>query len=163
MNSQIHNSEGKNFWKLNINKKYLNKKGRPFSVSLPKEIKLFSEVAGLIVGEGFIGDRTFIFANSNEKAIDEVLDFLKQFNFPIKMYLEISVKNKPKIFKDQSKNFWENYLKIKIKRVRLRKTASLPVQAKTAKHHSLSLTQIEPKDDPGAFFTTSPRLIQVRI
>ena len=29
---------------LNINKKYLNKKGRPFSVSLPKEIKLFSEL-----------------------------------------------------------------------------------------------------------------------
>lgn len=106
---------------LNINKKYINKKGRPFSVSLPKEIKIFSEVAGLIVGEGFIGDRTFVFANSNEKAIDEVLDFLKQFNFPIKMYLEISVKNKSKIFKDQSKNFWEKHLKTNIKRVRLRK------------------------------------------
>ena len=110
--------QGNNF---NIIKKYKNKKGRPFSLKLPNQIIISPEVVGLIVGEGYIGSRTFIFANSNEEAISEVIDFLKQFNLPIKMYLEISIKNKEKDFEKECNRFWENYLKINIKRVRLRK------------------------------------------
>jgi len=106
---------------LNINKKYKNKKGRPFSLKLPVNVKITPEAVGLIVGEGYIGSRHFVFANSNEKAISEVLDFLKQFNLPIKMYLEISIKNKEKNFEIECKKFWENYLKKELKRIRLRK------------------------------------------
>ncbi len=106
---------------LYVIKKYINKRGRPFSINLLKEIKLSPEALGLIVGEGFVGDRNFIFANSNEKAIKEVLDFLKQFNLPIKKYLEISIKNKPDSFKNQCKIFWESYFKTSITKIRLRK------------------------------------------
>lgn len=106
---------------LDIIKKYKNKKGRPFSLKLPKQIIVSPEVIGLIVGEGYIGNRTLIFANSNEDAISKVIDFLKQFNLSIKMYLEISIKNKEKDFEKECKKFWENYLKTNLKRVRLRK------------------------------------------
>lgn len=106
---------------LKIIKKYKNRRGRPFSIILPKEIKISPEAVGLIVGEGFIGDRNFVFANSNEKAITEVLFFLKQFKLPLKFYLEISIKNKSKNFINQSKKFWENYLNTNINRIRLRK------------------------------------------
>lgn len=109
---------------LDIDKKYKSKKGRPFSLKLPPNIKITPEVVGLIVGEGYIGCRHFVFANSNEKAISEVLDFLKQFNLPIKMYLEISIKNKEKKFEIECKKFWENYLKRELKRIRLRKEFS---------------------------------------
>lgn len=105
---------------LNITKKYNEKRGRPFSVMMPKEIKISPEVVGLIVGEGFIGNRNFIFANSNERAIKEVIDFLKQFNLPLKFYLEISVKNQSKEYVEKSKHFWENYLKLKLNKIRLR-------------------------------------------
>ncbi|MBI5148116.1 hypothetical protein HZA33_00370 [Candidatus Pacearchaeota archaeon] len=104
---------------MKIIKKYKDKRGGPFFVTLPKEIKISLEVIGLIVGEGYIG-RNFIFANSNEKAIDEILCFLNQFKLPIKTYLEISIKNKQADFKNQCKKFWENHLKIKIKKTRLR-------------------------------------------
>lgn len=106
---------------LDITKKYKNKKGRPLSSKLPKQIIVSPEVVGLIVGEGYIGDRNFVFANSNEKAISEVIDFLKQFNLSIKMYLEISIKNKKKYFEDECREFWESYLKTTLKRIRLRK------------------------------------------
>ncbi|MBS3163666.1 hypothetical protein J4427_03175, partial [Candidatus Woesearchaeota archaeon] len=62
-----------------------------------------------------------VFANSNERAIDEFLNFLKPFNLKTDFYLEISIKNKSKKFIEKSVNFWENYLNIKLKRVRLRK------------------------------------------
>lgn len=107
--------------KLNITKKYYHKKGRPFSLKLSEKIIISPEVVGLIVGEGYVGNRNFVFANSNEKAITEVLDFLKQFNLPIKISLEISIKDKGKIFENECKEFWEKYLKTNIKRVRLRK------------------------------------------
>ncbi|GEM_PF-4289877 len=103
-----------------INKRYKNKRGRPFSLTLPNQIMISPEVAGLIVGEGYIGDRNFVFANSNEEAITKVIDFLKQFNLPIKMYLEVSMKNKEKYFEKECKEFWETYLETNLKRVRLR-------------------------------------------
>jgi len=102
-------------------KEYKNKKGRPFSITLPKTIKASPETVGLIVGEGFIGDRNFVFANSNEKSIDEIWEFLKQFKIPIKYYLEISIKNKSKKFINDSKKFWEKHINLKIDRIRLRK------------------------------------------
>lgn len=105
---------------LNVTKKYKDKRGRPFSLKLLKQIIISPEVVGLIVGEGYIGNRNFIFANSNREAIEEVINFLKQFNMPIKMYLEISTKNKQKDYEKQCKEFWEDCLKIKLKRVRLR-------------------------------------------
>ncbi len=106
---------------LDITKKYKNKKGRPFFIKLPEQIIIPPDIVGLIVGEGYIGDRNFVFANSNERAINGVINFLRQFNLPIKMYLEISTKNKHKNFENECRRFWENYLKIKLKRVRLRK------------------------------------------
>jgi len=105
---------------LQINKIYIGKRGRPFSITLPREINISPEVVGLIVGEGFIGDRHFVFANSNEKAITEILRFLKQFNLPIKFYLELSIKKQPKNFINKSKKFWEKYLEINLDRIRLR-------------------------------------------
>jgi len=105
---------------LNITKKYKNKKGRPFSLNLPSKILVSPEVIGLIVGEGYIGSRNFVFANSNDKAISEVINFLKQFNLPIKMYLEISMKNKGEGFENECRGFWENYFKRELKRMRIR-------------------------------------------
>jgi len=111
----------KNKDKLKIVKNYKNKKGRPFSIILPTYIKISPEVVGLIVGEGFIGKRHFVFANSNKNAINEVLKFLKQFNLPLRFYLEISVKNKSRNFVDKCILFWKNQFNIKFDRVRLRK------------------------------------------
>jgi hypothetical protein len=106
---------------LQINKKHTNKRGRPFSMNLSKDIIISPETIGLIVGEGFIGDRHFVFANSNEKAVKEVMHFLKQFNLPVKCYLELSIKGQPKKFINTSKKFWEKHLKIKLSKLRLRK------------------------------------------
>jgi len=106
---------------LDITKKYKNKRGRPFSISLLDEIKVYPETVGLIVGEGFISDRHFVFANSNDNATHLVRDFLKQFNLPIRIYLEISTKGKSKAFIKECVNFWEKCLSIKIKKIRLRK------------------------------------------
>jgi len=104
-----------------VHKRYRDKQGRPFSLMLPGQIITSPEVVGLIVGEGYIGDRNFVFANSNEEAITKIIDFLRQFNLPIKMYLEISVKNKEKYFEKECIEFWETYLKTNLKRVRLRR------------------------------------------
>ncbi len=106
--------------KLQVNKIYINKRGRPFSIGLPIEIRIASEAVGLIVGEGFISDRHFVFANSNEKAVTEVIGFLKQFNLSIKFYLELSIKGQPKGFINKSKKFWEKYLEINLNKIRLR-------------------------------------------
>lgn len=107
--------------KLHINKKRINKRGRLFSTILPKTIKISPEAVGLIVGEGFIGERSFVFANSNEKAIREIIDFLKQFKVPLKFYLEISMKEKSKNFIKDSQRFWKQSLNLDINRVRLRR------------------------------------------
>jgi len=72
--------------RLGVIKKYKNKRGRSFSISLPKKIKISPSVVGLIVGEGFLGRRHFVFANSNEKAIEVVLEFLQQFDLPRTWY-----------------------------------------------------------------------------
>ena len=111
--------ENKNL--LEIEKKYKNHKGNNFSTNLPKQIKISPEAVGLIVGEGFISKRHFVFANCNKKAVDIILDFLRQFNLQLKFYLEISVKNKPKEFVRECINFWERHLKFKINKIRLRK------------------------------------------
>jgi len=95
--------------------------GRPYSIILPNKIKISPEVVGLFVGEGYNNDSSIIFANSNEIAIDKFLDFIKQFNLRINFYLEISIKNKSKKFIQESVNFWEDHLGIKLKRIRLRK------------------------------------------
>lgn len=100
---------------------YKKGKKRPMPVKIPKEIKISPQTVGLIVGEGYIGDRVFVFANSNEKAIDLVLEFIKQFNLPIKNYLEVSTKNMPKDFAQKSSHFWEKHMNTKISRTRERK------------------------------------------
>lgn len=98
----------------------ISKQGRPQLVKLPSKLTISPEVAGLIVGEGYLGGRSFVFANSNENAIDLVLDFLKQFKIPLRIYLEISTKNVSKDFIKKSQDFWENHLNIKLYRVRKR-------------------------------------------
>jgi hypothetical protein len=105
---------------LQVNKIYLNKKGRPFYANLPKEIRISPEAVGLIVGEGYLGGRSFVFANSNENAIDLVLNFLRQFKTPLRIYLEISTKNVSKNFIKKSQSFWESHLNIKLDRIRER-------------------------------------------
>ncbi len=85
------------------------------------KIKIKPEVVGLIDAEGYIGDRVFIFANSNQRIIKEIINFLSQFNLELKTYLEISTKNINKNFIKKAKKCWEKSLKIKIKRVRERK------------------------------------------
>ena len=105
---------------LQVNKIYLNKKGRSFYTNLPKEIRISPKVVGLIVGEGYLGGRSFVFANSNENAIDLVLNFLKQFKIPLRIYLEISTKNVSKNFIKKSQSFWESHLNIKLDRIRER-------------------------------------------
>jgi hypothetical protein len=106
---------------LCVTKVYKSKKGKPFSTTVPKQIRISPAVVGLIVGEGSIGERHFVFANSNEKAINEVLEFLKQFNLPMRFYLEISVKNRSRTFINKCVYFWKNRFKIKLDRIRLRK------------------------------------------
>ncbi len=117
-----------------IKRQYKNGRGRPFSIKLPKRITISPETAGLIVGEGFSSKYSFVFANSNEKIIDEVLYFLKQFNLPIKMYIEISMKNKADRFISECKQFWETHLKLIIERIRLRREFK-----SLAKHGTLHL------------------------
>ena len=106
---------------LKIKKIYKHEKGRHLSIILPYEIRISPEVVGLIVGEGFIGDRIFIFANSNGKSIEYVSDFLKQFKLPIKFYLEISTRGTSKKFINESKKFWNKQMNTKINKIRLRK------------------------------------------
>lgn len=106
---------------LQVNKIYLKRKERSFYLNLPKKIRISPEVVGLIVGEGYLGGRHFVFANSNEKAIDLVLDFLEQFKVPLRIYLEISTKNVSKEFIKKSQFFWENRLYIKLDKIRERK------------------------------------------
>ncbi|MBU2633687.1 MAG: hypothetical protein KJ674_00420 [Nanoarchaeota archaeon] len=118
--SENYNKIKKNSY-IFINKKYKSKEVKIIPVKFPQEIKILPETIGLMVGEGYFGIRSFTFANSNEVAIDDVIDFLKQFNLPIKIYLEVSTKNIPKNFEEKSKKFWENHLKTKIKRVRVRR------------------------------------------
>lgn len=97
-----------------------SKQGRPRLVKLPSKLTISPEVAGLIVGEGYLGGRYFVFANSNENAIDLVLNFLKQFKLPLRIYLEISTKNVSNEFIKKSQYFWENHLNIKLDRIRER-------------------------------------------
>jgi len=105
---------------LLIKKSYKNKRGRPFSVNLPKIIKISPEAAGLFVGEGYLGRGCIVFANSNERAIDIMIEFLKQFNIPLKFYLEISTKGESNDLLKKCKIFWEKHLGIKLNRIRLR-------------------------------------------
>ncbi|MAG45674.1 MAG: hypothetical protein CMH63_02810 [Nanoarchaeota archaeon] len=95
--------------------------GKDAPIILPKQIKISPEVVGLIVGEGFIGERHFVFANSNERVIKTVKEFLIQLGLPIRNYLEISIKNQSKNFIKECKDFWEKNENIKIERIRLRK------------------------------------------
>ena len=105
---------------LKVTKKYHKKRGSPFSVELPSKIKISPEAVGLIVGEGFIGGRQFIFANSNGNAVDEILKFLSQFRFDLKFYLEISIKERPESYIKEAVHFWESHLNRKMGGVRLR-------------------------------------------
>ncbi len=107
----------KNF--LEVNKIQKNKKLK--IIKIPKKISISPEAVGLIVGEGYLGGRSFIFANSNENAIKIVLKFLKQFKIPIRIYLEISTKNTHKTFLKNCKKYWEDTLHINLTRIRERK------------------------------------------
>ncbi|MDP3917907.1 MAG: hypothetical protein Q8Q30_01900 [Candidatus Woesebacteria bacterium] len=112
---------------LFIIRKPKSNKGRPSFLTTPKKIKISPEAVGLIVGEGYMGSH-FVFANSNEKAIDEILFFLKQFKMPLKFYLEISVKNQPDEFVKICKKFWQEHLHLALDRIRLRKEFNSEVQ-----------------------------------
>ena len=94
-------------------------RGQKTQFIFPDKIKIKPSTAGLIVGEGYF-KRNFIFCNSNETVIKEIMDFLFQFNFKLHFVLEIAMKNMPKKFINESKIKWEELIKNKIKRIRLR-------------------------------------------
>jgi hypothetical protein len=110
--------ENKN--ELCVIRRYNNIKRKPFVLKLPKQIKITPEAVGLIIGEGYF-ESFFVFANSNKKAIREILKFLSQFRLNIINYLELSVKNMPQNFIQRSKQFWKKELDFPIQRIRLRK------------------------------------------
>ena len=58
----------------------------------PKQIELTPRVVGLIIGEGYIDDSRFAFANSNEKIIKHILKFLSQFEISPFLVLEVATK-----------------------------------------------------------------------
>jgi len=96
-------------------------KSNPPVFIFPNKIKIKPEVVGLIVGEGFINGRIFIFANSNKRVIREVKEFMSQFKIDLKSYLEISTKNVSKGFIESAKIFWERILNNKIQKIRCRR------------------------------------------
>lgn len=87
----------------------------------PKQIDITPCVVGLIIGEGYIDDRQFVFANSNERIIRIILEFLSQFKISSSFVLEVATKNVNINFVEKSKKEWEKVLNKKILRVRLRK------------------------------------------
>lgn len=95
--------------------------GRPAYAQLPKKIVMSSEMLGLIVGEGHIDDHRFIIANSEEKIILEIFNFLSQFPHKVSAYVEVCTKNTNKNFPNKCKIFWENKLKIKLRSIRISK------------------------------------------
>lgn len=101
-----------------IIKKY---KGRNVKFLFPNKIKITPCVVGLIIGEGYIDDKQFVFANSNDKIIKYVLEFISQFNIYPSFVLEIATKNTDSIFIDKSKTSWEEIINKKISNIRLRK------------------------------------------
>ena len=94
-------------------------RSRPTSFIFPRIIKIKSSTAGLIVGEGYIGS-SFIFCNSNEKIIINILNFLSQFDVKAHFSLEVAMKNMEKEFIETSKKKWENIIKEEIKKIRIR-------------------------------------------
>jgi len=118
---------------IDLTRTFGGRGGRPIHISLPKQIKILPEVAGLFVGEGFFG-RSIVFANSNEAAVEEVLEFLRQFNFPVKAYLEISTKDAQNSFVDKCLEFWHKQIDVEISRVRQRREFS-----NTTKHGTIHL------------------------
>lgn len=108
--------------KLTMKRIIKNYKGRNVEFDFPIYIKINPSTAGLIVGEGYIDERQFVFANSNEKAIKSVLEFLSQFNINnIKFTLELSIKNMKNDFIEKSRTKWENIIHDRITKIRLRK------------------------------------------
>ncbi len=51
-------------------------KGHNVQFLFPIKIKINPITVGLIIGEGYIDNRQFVFANSNEKIIKNILEFL---------------------------------------------------------------------------------------
>jgi hypothetical protein len=95
-------------------------KGNPTQFTFPETIKIKPSAAGLIVGEGYL-ERNFIFGNSSEEIIKEILEFLSQFNYKLSFIFEVSIKNMPKGFIEKSKMNWERVIQDTIRRVRIRK------------------------------------------
>jgi len=100
--------------------KIQNKIGRNTKFEFLLKIKIKPSTLGLIVGEGYIGDRQFVFANSNEVAIKQVIEFLAQFNIILDFLLEISTKNVHPGFIEKSKKQWEEIVHQNIKNIRKR-------------------------------------------
>lgn len=95
--------------------------GKPSSFNFPYKIKISPCVVGLIVGEGYIDERRFMFANSNETVIKRILEFLLQFGISPSFVLEVATKNMGNEFIDKSKEEWEKVVNKKILKIRIRK------------------------------------------
>jgi len=101
-----------------IVKKY---KGKNTEFAFPLKIKIDPSVVGLIVGEGYIDERQFVFSNSNENVIRLILDFIFQFDIQPKVTLEVATKNITRDFIIKAKNSWEEIIRSEIEKIRKRK------------------------------------------
>lgn len=94
-----------------------NKGGRNCTFKFSNQIKIKPSTIGLIDGEGYVKN-TFIFANSDELIIKNILEFFLQFDIKPKTYLEICTKNTDDNFIRKSENIWNKI--IKVNKIRLR-------------------------------------------
>ncbi len=104
-----------------LKKAKIGRFGRFSKFKFPLKITLKPSTLGLIIGEGYVDNRQFVFANSNEKIIKQVLNFLNQFDIYPKFTLEVAVKNMDDCFGERSKNEWEGIISNKIENIRIRK------------------------------------------
>jgi len=110
---------------------------RNIEFAFPKNIRIKASTVGLIVGEGHLGERKFIWANSSTQIITSVLEFLKQFNIEYKTVLELCTKanHEEKKLIEKSERFWAEKTGLVIGSIRLR-----PEFFNTTKHGTLHIS-----------------------
>ena len=102
-----------------LEKKKMGRYGGISSFILPNSIKIKPSTIGLIIGEGYLKN-IFVIASCSKEIIDNMLEFLSQFNIDLKFYIEIASKNINYSFVNKSRSFWKGITKRYIEKVRLR-------------------------------------------
>lgn len=112
-----------NYIYLKKNKKLLltKKKSRRSTFTFPTKVTIKPSTIGLIVGEGYVDKKRFVFANSNEMIIKQLINFFQKFGITPNYMLEISVKNVEKTFMKTALRKWQKITKNRINKTRIRK------------------------------------------